>query len=115
MSEELSCPGCGEAENVTGSPVDGAIQVTCQACGARWQRGGRRGYHHDMDLGPSEVLVIFLVVMLLFGAKRLPEVARGTGRALRIFKAEVRAATDDSATGPSTVPGEGTGASDARA
>lgn len=47
-----------------------------------------------MDLGPSELLLIFLVVLLLFGAKRLPEVARGTGRALRIFKAEVSASEE---------------------
>ena len=48
-----------------------------------------------MDLGPQEVILILLVVLLLFGAKRLPEVARGTGRALRIFKAETRGLTEE--------------------
>lgn len=32
--------------------------------------------------------VVALVVLLLFGAKRLPDTARGLGRSLRIFKAE---------------------------
>ena len=33
--------------------------------------------------------------MLLFGAKKLPELARGSGRALRIFKAETKGLLDD--------------------
>ena len=33
--------------------------------------------------------------MLLFGAKKLPELARGSGRALRIFKAETKGLMDD--------------------
>ena len=48
------------------------------------------------DIGPSELLLILAVVVLLFGAKKLPELARGSGRALRIFKAEVGGqSTDD--------------------
>ncbi len=48
-----------------------------------------------MNLGPTEVLLIFLVLVLLFGAKKLPELARGSGRALRIFKAETKGLIDD--------------------
>ena len=33
--------------------------------------------------------------MLLFGAKKLPETARGLGRSLRIFKAETKGLSDD--------------------
>jgi sec-independent protein translocase protein TatA len=33
-----------------------------------------------------EMLIIFLVVLLLFGAKRIPEIARGLGRGIREFK-----------------------------
>jgi len=44
-----------------------------------------------MNLGPTEILLILLVLVLLFGAKKLPELARGSGRALRIFKAETEA------------------------
>jgi sec-independent protein translocase protein TatA len=48
-----------------------------------------------MSLGPTEVILILLVVVLLFGAKKLPELARGSGRALRIFKAENKGLLDD--------------------
>lgn len=48
-----------------------------------------------MSLGPTEVILILLVVVLLFGAKKLPELARGSGRALRIFKAETKGLLDD--------------------
>jgi len=37
-------------------------------------------------LGTSEVLVILTVILLLFGAKRIPELARGLGRGIREFK-----------------------------
>jgi sec-independent protein translocase protein TatA len=46
-------------------------------------------------LGPTEIGLIILVVLLLFGAKKLPELARGSGRALRIFKAETKGLLDD--------------------
>lgn len=47
------------------------------------------------NLGTTEILLILAVVVLLFGAKRLPELARGSGKALRIFKTEVKALHDD--------------------
>lgn len=37
-------------------------------------------------LGYQELLIILLIVLLLFGGKKLPEVARGLGKALREFK-----------------------------
>ena len=46
-------------------------------------------------LGPQELIIIAIVLVLLFGAKKLPELARGTGQALRIFKAETKALQDD--------------------
>ncbi|MBQ4314099.1 MAG: twin-arginine translocase TatA/TatE family subunit [Lentisphaeria bacterium] len=39
-----------------------------------------------MSIGWSEVLLICFVVLLLFGAKRIPEVARALGKASREFK-----------------------------
>jgi sec-independent protein translocase protein TatA len=39
---------------------------------------------------PSHWLLLILVVVLLFGAKRLPDSARALGRSLRIFKSEVK-------------------------
>lgn len=46
-------------------------------------------------LGTTELLIIVGVIVLLFGASKLPDLARGSGQALRIFKAETRALTDD--------------------
>jgi sec-independent protein translocase protein TatA len=45
--------------------------------------------------GAWELVLIVLVLLLLFGAKKLPELARGSGRALRIFKSETRGLMDD--------------------
>jgi sec-independent protein translocase protein TatA len=47
------------------------------------------------QIGPTEILIILGVVLLLFGGKKLPELARGSGKALRIFKTEVKAMHDD--------------------
>ena len=47
------------------------------------------------QIGAPEIILILLVVVLLFGAKKLPELARGSGRALRIFKAETKGLLDD--------------------
>ena len=46
-------------------------------------------------LGAQELILILLVLVLLFGASKLPELARGSGRALRIFKAETKGLMDD--------------------
>tara|TARA_B100000683_G_scaffold231782_1_gene233492 strand:+ start:256 stop:522 length:267 start_codon:yes stop_codon:yes gene_type:complete len=40
-----------------------------------------------MSLGPSEIFVILLVVLLLFGGKKIPELARGIGKGIREFNA----------------------------
>jgi sec-independent protein translocase protein TatA len=36
--------------------------------------------------GPLELLLLFAVVLLIFGAKRIPEIARGIGKGIREFK-----------------------------
>ncbi|MBM4143511.1 MAG: twin-arginine translocase TatA/TatE family subunit [Lentisphaerae bacterium] len=38
------------------------------------------------NMGPTEILLILLVVLLLFGAKRLPDLARALGRSLNEFR-----------------------------
>jgi sec-independent protein translocase protein TatA len=43
----------------------------------------------------AEWLVILAIVILVFGAAKLPELARGTGQALRIFKTETKGLKDD--------------------
>jgi sec-independent protein translocase protein TatA len=45
--------------------------------------------------GGWEWLIILVIVILVFGAAKLPELARGTGQALRIFKAETKGLRDD--------------------
>ncbi len=47
-----------------------------------------------MNLGFQELLVIFLIVVVLFGAKKLPELARGMGQALREFRKAAKEAED---------------------
>lgn len=47
------------------------------------------------SLGTPELLIVLAVLVLLFGASKLPELARGSGRALRIFKAETKGLLDD--------------------
>lgn len=37
-------------------------------------------------IGPTELILIFLIVFLLFGAKKLPELAKGLGKAIKEFK-----------------------------
>lgn len=43
----------------------------------------------------AEWLIILAIVILVFGAAKLPDLARGTGQALRIFKAETKGLRDD--------------------
>ena len=45
--------------------------------------------------GGWELVLVVLVIMVLFGAKRLPEASRSLGRSLRIFKAETKGLRDD--------------------
>mgnify|MGYP002881492026 CR=1 FL=1 len=39
-----------------------------------------------LNLGTGEVIILLLVILLLFGAKRLPELARGLGKGIHEFK-----------------------------
>lgn len=47
------------------------------------------------ELQPWHIIIIVLVVLLLFGSKRLPDGARALGRSLRIFRSEVKSMHDD--------------------
>jgi sec-independent protein translocase protein TatA len=46
-------------------------------------------------LRPWHIIVLVVVLILLFGAKRLPDAARSLGRSMRILKAETRGLADD--------------------
>lgn len=49
------------------------------------------------NLGPLELTLILVIVVLLFGAKRLPDTAKSVGQSLKIFKKSIK--DDDSAEG----------------
>jgi len=48
------------------------------------------------NLGFGELVVILAILLLLFGAKRLPDVARGIGSSLRAFKEGMREGVEES-------------------
>ncbi len=46
--------------------------------------------HYAMfNLGTGELVFIFLIILLLFGAKRLPDLAKGLGKGIKEFKSAV--------------------------
>lgn len=47
------------------------------------------------NLGTTEIIIIAIVIMVLFGSKKLPDAARSIGRSLRIFKAETKGLRED--------------------
>jgi sec-independent protein translocase protein TatA len=49
-----------------------------------------------LGLGPVEMVLIFFVLLLLFGAKRLPELASGMGKGIRDFKRSLNGVDDQS-------------------
>ena len=42
--------------------------------------------HAMFNLGTGEIVIIFLAILLIFGAKKLPELARGLGEGINEFK-----------------------------
>ncbi|MGH3859723.1 Sec-independent protein translocase subunit TatA [Actinokineospora sp.] len=48
-----------------------------------------------MNLGPWEILIIAVVIILLFGAKKMPAMARSLGQSMRIIKAETKGMRND--------------------
>lgn len=66
-----------------------------------------------MNLGGGEIFIILLVVLLFFGAKRIPELAKGLGKGMREFKDavggienEVRNAASDNPAPKKSIPEE---------
>jgi sec-independent protein translocase protein TatA len=47
------------------------------------------------NLGGWEILIILGVLVLLFGARRLPDMARSIGQSARVFKGEMKGLKDD--------------------
>lgn len=65
-------------------------------------------------LGMSEVLIIALVVLLLFGGRKIPELMRGIGRGVRSFKQGLNDAVDEAAKTPGKDGGDGDDRADAK-
>lgn len=54
--------------------------------------------HHTtmfLGLGMQEILVILIIVLLLFGGKKIPELMRGAGKGVRAFKDGMKEITTD--------------------
>lgn len=47
------------------------------------------------NLGTGEIIIILVVFLLLFGAKRIPELARSLGKGIRSFKSGMNEVTDE--------------------
>ena len=52
------------------------------------------------SLGPWELIAILAIVVFLFGARRIPEIARGLGEGIRGFRGSLRGETDSESSDP---------------
>jgi len=70
-----------------------SMRLNGTTCGARRVRHGETENENIMlgNIGSVELFVIMLTILLLFGAKRIPEVARAVGSGIREFRAASRA------------------------
>ena len=59
------------------------------------------------DLGWPELLIVAAIAMLLFGTKKMPDMARSIGRSMRIVKAELSGLHEDEPTPAATAPAAG--------
>ncbi len=57
-----------------------------------------------MGLGMQELLLIGLVILVFFGAKKIPEFMKGLGKGVREFKEGVKEVKKDSDTSPGSAP-----------
>ena len=68
-----------------------------------------------INFGPPEIIIVLLIALLLFGAKRLPEIGKGMGKGIREFRDATKGIGDDIKSGiegedqPKPRDGSGTG------
>jgi len=55
-------------------------------------------------LEPWHVIVLVIVLLMLFGGKKLPEMARGVAQSLKVFKSEMKSPDDSDETKPEQKP-----------
>ncbi|MGW4277571.1 Sec-independent protein translocase subunit TatA [Streptomyces similanensis] len=64
-------------------------------------------------LEPWHLLIVGVVIIVLFGSKKLPEAARGLGKSMRILKSEAKAMKEDDVTRSSVAPADTPGEANA--
>ena len=47
------------------------------------------------SIGPTELIIIFVIILLIFGGKKLPELAKGLGKGIREFKKATKEVQDE--------------------
>ena len=62
------------------------------------------------NLGPTELIIILVIVLLLFGAKKLPEMARSMGKSSSEFKKGLAEGAQEDESGKDEKPAEGASA-----
>src|SRR5262249_50509280 len=71
----------------------------CRRSSARLKQQGYPARRYPLramaNVGPGEILLLLLLALLLFGAKRLPEIGRSVGRGMREFKDAVSGIEED--------------------
>ena len=70
--------------------------VPCQAFIASWSDHTEGAYMFEGLFQPMHLLVILGIALLVFGPKKLPELGKGLGEGIRIFKSSLRDGNDDS-------------------
>jgi len=55
---------------------------------------------------PSHIIFLLIVVILLFGYKKLPDIARSVGQSMKVFKKEVKELRDDDSKAEPTQSGQ---------
>lgn len=64
------------------------------------------------QIGAPEILLLILIALILFGPKKLPELARSFGEAVRVFREESRKITEEDTQTVKTISKEGSSVSD---
>ena len=68
---------------------------TCSEVSGRGNSRSLPLYDCRVDVGPAELLIVLAVALLLFGSKKLPELARGMGQAATEFRKGLRSSGED--------------------
>jgi len=92
-------------------PAIGCDPGRVPVCGVTGARRRKRAIVGSMpNIGPGEIVLLLLLALLLFGAKRLPEIGRSLGKGMREFKDSVSGVSvkDDDDERPQLEPPIGT-------